>query len=99
MKKIDRPSIKLDNSGTGPLRVPGFNGVPLFYEHPKDNRFAHRICDWRQSPQLFLTELSMLQFMSYTTEQPNWENKSENPQTLEEWHRHAVSGFHLDESS
>jgi hypothetical protein len=99
MKKMDPPSIKLDNSGTGPLRVPGFNGVPLFYEHPKDNRFAHGICDWRQIPQLFLVELSMLQFMSYVTEQPDWENKSEDPQTLEEWHRHAVSVFDLDESS
>lgn len=96
---MDPPSIKLDNSGTGPLRVPGFNGVPLFYEHPKDNRFAHGICDWRQIPQLLLVELSMLQFMSYVTEQPDWENKSEDPQTLEEWHRHAVSVFDLDESS
>ncbi|KAJ5770862.1 uncharacterized protein N7511_002913 [Penicillium nucicola] len=99
MKKMDPPSIKLDNSGTGPLRVPGFNGVPLFYEHPKDNRFAHGICDWRQTPQLFLVELSMLQFMSYVTEQLDWESKSEDPQTLEEWHRHAVSVFDLDESS
>ncbi|KAJ5318111.1 Protein of unknown function DUF4246 [Penicillium antarcticum] len=99
MKKMDPPSIKLDNSGTGPLRVPGFNGVPLFYEHPKDNRFAHGICDWRQTPQLFLVELSMLQFMSYVTEQLDWENQTEDPQTLEEWHRHAVSVFDLDESS
>ncbi|KAJ6144012.1 Protein of unknown function DUF4246 [Penicillium samsonianum] len=96
---MDPSPIKLDNSGTAPLRVPGFNGVPLFYEQPKDNRFAHGIADWRQIPQLFLRELSMLQFMSYVTEQPDWENKSEDPQKLEEWHQHADSVFDLDELS
>lgn len=99
MIQPDPSPIKLDNSGTGPLRVPGFNGVPLFYEHSKDNRFAHGIADWRQTPQLFLRELSMLQFMSYVTEQPDWENKPEDPQTLEEWHQHAVLVFDLDEPS
>ncbi|KAJ6010746.1 Protein of unknown function DUF4246 [Penicillium sp. IBT 35674x] len=99
MIKPDASPIELDNSGTGPLRVPGFNGVPLFYEHSKVNRFAHGIGDWRQIPQLFLRELSMLQFMSYVTEQPDWENKSEDPQTLEEWHQHAISAFDLDEPS
>ncbi|KGO38628.1 Protein of unknown function DUF4246 [Penicillium expansum] len=99
MIQPDPSPVKLDNSGTGPLRVPGFNGVPLFYEHSKDNRFAHGIADWRQSPQLFLREISMLQLMSYVTEQPDWENKTEDPQTLEEWHQHAVSVFDLDEPS
>lgn len=91
--------IELDNSGSGPLRAPGFNGVPLFYEHSKKHRFAHGIVDWRQSPQLFLRELSMLQFMSFVTEQPDWSNKSEDPQTLQEWHQHAISVFDLDEPS
>ncbi|KAJ5971677.1 uncharacterized protein N7479_001595 [Penicillium vulpinum] len=94
---MDIPSIELDNSGTGPLRVPGFNGVPLWYEQPKDNRFAHGIADWRQIPQLFLRELSMLQLISYVTEQPGWENKCEDPQTLQEWHQYANSVFEFDE--
>ncbi|OQE41911.1 hypothetical protein PENCOP_c004G05506 [Penicillium coprophilum] len=64
-----------------------------------DNRFAHGITDWRQTPQLFLRELCMLQFMSYVTEQPEWENKCEEPQTLEEWHQHVDSVFDLDETS
>ncbi|KAJ5171086.1 Protein of unknown function DUF4246 [Penicillium coprophilum] len=94
---VDPTPIKLDNSGTGPLRVPGFNGIPVHYEHSKDNRFAHGIADWRQTPQVFLRELCMLQFMSYVTEQPGWENKCEDPQTLEEWHQHADLVFDLDE--
>ncbi|KAJ5365626.1 Protein of unknown function DUF4246 [Penicillium concentricum] len=52
-----------------------------------------------QEPQLFVREASMLQFMSYVTEQPGWENKCEDPQTLEEWHQHADSVFELDEPS
>ncbi|KAG0155503.1 hypothetical protein PDIDSM_1080 [Penicillium digitatum] len=99
MIKLDPSPIKLDNSGAGPLRVPGFNGVHLAYEQPKDARFAHGIADWRQIPQFFLQELCMLQFMSYVTEQPDWENKTEDPHTLEEWHQHANSVFDLDESS
>ncbi|KAJ5526491.1 hypothetical protein N7513_010650 [Penicillium frequentans] len=99
MMKVSPAAIELDNSGTGPLRVPGFNGVPVFYEHSKNNRFAHGIVDWRQAPQLFLRELSMLQFILYVTEQPGWENKHEDPQTLEEWRQHAISVFDLDEPS
>ncbi|KAF3394386.1 hypothetical protein F1880_004724 [Penicillium rolfsii] len=95
--KTDSSSVKLDNSGNGPLRVPGFNGVPLYYEHPKDNRFAHGIADWRQFPQLFLREVSMLQLMSFVTDQPGWDKKCTDAKTLEEWHKHAVSLFDLDE--
>lgn len=95
--EVDPSPIKLDNSGNGPLRVPGFNDVPLYYEHPKDDRFAHGISDWKQSPQLFVREVSMLQFMSFVTDQPGWDKKSTDPQTLEEWHRQAVSLFDLDE--
>lgn len=95
--KTDSSPIKLDNSGNGPLRVPGFNGVPLYYEHSKDNRFAHGIADWRQIPQLFFREVCMLEFMSFVTDQPGWDKKATDAQTLEEWHQHAVSRFDLDE--
>ena len=79
---MDPSPIELDNSGTGPLRVPGFNGIPLFYEQSKDNRFAHGIADWRQIPQLFLRELSMLQFMSYVT---NSQTGKTSPKTRRHW--------------
>ena len=91
--------IKLDNSGNGPLKVPGFNGVPVFYEHSKANRFAHGIADWQQIPQLFVNEVTMLQFMSYVTDQPDWENKVTDPQVLEEWHQHAYAVFDFSEHS
>ncbi|RAH47137.1 uncharacterized protein BO95DRAFT_441568 [Aspergillus brunneoviolaceus CBS 621.78] len=87
----------MDNSGDGPLQVPGFNGVPLYYELPRGSRFAHGIADWRQSPQLTLREVCMLQFMSYVTEQPDWENKCDDPDTLEIWREKADSAFDLDQ--
>ncbi|PYH76798.1 hypothetical protein BO82DRAFT_295405 [Aspergillus uvarum CBS 121591] len=87
----------MDNSGDGPLQVPGFNDVPLYYELPRGSRFAHGIADWRQSPQLTLREICMLQFMSYVTEQPDWENKCDDPDTLEIWREKADSAFDLDQ--
>lgn len=95
--KIDSSPIKLDNSGNGPLQVPGFNGGPLFYEHSRDNRFAHGIVDWRTIPPFFFREACTLEFMSFVTDQPGWDKKSTDPQILEEWHQHAVSVFDLDE--
>ncbi|OJK03589.1 hypothetical protein ASPACDRAFT_1862977 [Aspergillus aculeatus ATCC 16872] len=87
----------MDNSGDGPLQVPGFNDIPLYYELPRGSRFAHGIADWRQIPQLTLREVCMLQFMSYVTEQPNWENKCDDPDTLEIWREKADSAFDLDQ--
>ncbi|RAH67604.1 DUF4246 domain-containing protein [Aspergillus aculeatinus CBS 121060] len=87
----------MDNSGDGPLQVPGFNDVPLYYELPRGSRFAHGIADWRQSPQLTLREVCMLQFMSYVTEQPDWEDKCDDPDTLEIWREKADSAFDLDQ--
>lgn len=96
---MDSTYIKLDNSGNGPLRVPGFNGVPVFYEHSKANRFAHGIADWQQIPQLFVNEVTMLQFISYVTDQPNWEDRVEDPQVLDEWRQHAFAAFDFSENS
>lgn len=35
--------IAFDNSGNGPLCVPGFGSILLEYELPSDARFAHGI--------------------------------------------------------
>ncbi|RAL11493.1 uncharacterized protein BO97DRAFT_415078 [Aspergillus homomorphus CBS 101889] len=69
---------KMDRSGDNPLQGPGFNDVPLYHELPRGARFAHGIADWRQTPQLTIWELGMLQFMSWVTEQSGWENKCED---------------------
>jgi hypothetical protein len=60
-----------DNSGHGPLDVPGF-GFPVELElHPED-RFTHGIREWFQEPNITARELAMLSFMDKITDKPTW---------------------------
>ncbi|KAG9515128.1 hypothetical protein KCU93_g9583, partial [Aureobasidium melanogenum] len=60
-----------DNSGHGPLAVPGF-GYPLELElHPED-RFTHGIREWFQEPNLTARELAMLSLIDNITDKPSW---------------------------
>lgn len=62
----------LDNSGHGPLRVPGFGGVPVDYQLPVDARFAHGDQEWRQSPIVTAQESAMVAVMDRLTDKPAW---------------------------
>jgi hypothetical protein len=60
-----------DNSGHGPLGVPGF-GYPVEFElHPED-RFTHEIREWYQEPNITARELAMLSFLDKITDRPTW---------------------------
>lgn len=60
-----------DNSGRGPLAVPGF-GLPLEHElHPED-RFTHGVREWFQEPNVTARELAMLCLMDNITDKPTW---------------------------
>jgi hypothetical protein len=60
-----------DNSGRGPLAVPGF-GFPVELElHPED-RFTHGVREWFQEPNITARELAMLSFMDKITDKPTW---------------------------
>lgn len=60
-----------DNSGHGPLAVPGF-GYPLEQElHPGD-RFTHGVREWFQGPNLTARELAMLSLIDDITDKPTW---------------------------
>ncbi|RDH31018.1 hypothetical protein BDQ94DRAFT_180730 [Aspergillus welwitschiae] len=70
---IQEPTlISFDNSGDGPLRVPGFNGISLKCVLPPDARFAHGIEEWRQAPAVTARELAMTAVMNRLTDRPNW---------------------------
>ncbi|KAG9560584.1 hypothetical protein KCU71_g4937, partial [Aureobasidium melanogenum] len=60
-----------DNSGHGPLAVPGF-GYPLELELHPENRFTHGIREWFQEPNLTARELAMLSLMDNITDKPSW---------------------------
>src|SRR5271156_6519005 len=62
----------LDNSGLGPLRVPGFDGIPVDYQLPVDARFAHGVREWRQSPMVTAQKLAMVAVMDRLTDKPTW---------------------------
>lgn len=64
--------MHLDNSGQGPLRVPGYGGVPLDYQHPFNLRFASGFHDYQQTPAITARELEMLDVMSVITDKPDW---------------------------
>lgn len=70
--------IHLDNSGAGPLQVPGFEDVPLDYELKIGQSFAHGALPNAsylegRATRLTLPEVFMLRLMERVTEIPNWE--------------------------
>jgi hypothetical protein len=67
--------MNLDNSGRsdGPLRVPGFGGIPVDYQLPAASaRFAHGVQEWRQSPMVTAQESAMVAVMERLTDKPMW---------------------------
>ncbi|KAF7173515.1 hypothetical protein CNMCM6106_007605 [Aspergillus hiratsukae] len=87
----------LNNTGKGPLQVPGFNDVPLYFEFPREARFAHGFADWTQKPRLTAREVAMLRFMEAVTSEPGWENEDIKPAALDSWRAKAFSQYGLSE--
>ncbi|EAW12426.1 DUF4246 domain-containing protein [Aspergillus clavatus NRRL 1] len=85
----------MNNTGKGRLQVPGFNDVPLYFEFPREDRFAHGFADWSQNPRLTAREVAMLRFMEAMTEEPGWEVKVANPAALDSWRAKAFSQYGL----
>jgi hypothetical protein len=90
---MDDPSehipIVFDNSGRGPLQVPGFGGIPIHYELQSDARFAHGIQEWRQAPAVTARELAMVAVMNNLTDHPEWHVDIFNDQVVERWRKGA----------
>lgn len=64
--------LEFDNSGGGPLRVPGFGGLPVTAQRTPAERFAHGSHDWAQ-PRLTAREMAMLRVMNLVTDTPDWQ--------------------------
>ncbi|RHZ57435.1 hypothetical protein CDV55_101212 [Aspergillus turcosus] len=65
--------MRFDNSGQGPLQVPGFNSVLLDYQLPQEDRFAHGFVEFRHTPRLTAREVAMLRVMEVITEEDRWD--------------------------
>lgn len=62
---------RMDNSGRGPLLVPGFGGMSIYYEL-SDERFADAVTGWKQKLALTAPEMAILQLMSDLTDKSGW---------------------------
>lgn len=72
MKVETITDIALDNSGRGPLLVPGFAGIPIHAELKGENRFTHGSREWRQTPTVTGREHVMVTVMNRLTDKPEW---------------------------
>jgi Protein of unknown function (DUF4246) len=87
---IDVDVGDLDNSGTGPLRVPGFNGIPPNATLPPEQRFAHGLRDALGDGligRLTAREMTMLHVMNSVTESTAWNTDIFNKNIIERWRR------------
>ncbi|KAJ5628816.1 hypothetical protein N7490_011044 [Penicillium lividum] len=74
-----------DNTGYGPLRVPGFADIPVHYELPSNARFAHGTVEWRQAPAVTARELIMVAVMNHLTDRPAWYVNIFDDEVVAEW--------------
>ncbi|PIG89703.1 hypothetical protein AARAC_003406 [Aspergillus arachidicola] len=86
---------ELDNSGTGPLKVPGFNNIPLELALDSDDDREDRFYDavpmnWYSSP-LTARELAMLNLMETLTDRPGWYNLVFDKHTVTKWKEETMT--------
>ncbi|OIW27856.1 hypothetical protein CONLIGDRAFT_705794 [Coniochaeta ligniaria NRRL 30616] len=82
----------LNNSCSGPLRVPGFGGIPVDYQLPVDARFAHGVREWRQSPMVTAQESAMVAVMDRLTDKPTWYVDVFDDAIVAQWRRELGPG-------
>ncbi|KAK4617656.1 hypothetical protein CLAFUW4_12158 [Fulvia fulva] len=88
-----KPHTSMDNSGHGPLRVPGFANVPLDYEIPSEDRFAHGHDEWYQVPGVTIRELAMVAAMNLITDKPDWHIGISDDAIVERWRVEAEAAY------
>ncbi|RAH78817.1 hypothetical protein BO86DRAFT_319918 [Aspergillus japonicus CBS 114.51] len=99
--QTERP-LQFDNTGSCPLRVPGFREIPLDYEFDINQRFAHGAREHysRRAIRLTAPEVQMLRLMERITDIPNWEHDVFDEQSLAQWRAQASSSYaSLDSNS
>ncbi|RDW56739.1 hypothetical protein BP6252_13994 [Coleophoma cylindrospora] len=79
----------MNNTGRGPLRVPGFGGIPIEYELECEQRFAHGVNDWKQVPAVTAREFAMVAVMNTLTDQPEWQVQIFDDEIVARWRKEA----------
>jgi hypothetical protein len=85
----------MDNSGRGPLRVPGFSGIPIEYVLQCEDRFAHSTEDLKQVPAVTAREWAMVAAMNSLTDKPDWQVKIFDDNIVASWREEALAASPL----
>ncbi len=86
-----KETITMDNSGRGPLKVPGFGGIPIEHVLECEDRFAHGIKDWQQIPAVTAREFAMVAVMNTLTDKSGWHVNISNDQIVADWREEAFA--------
>lgn len=78
----------MDNSGSGPLVIPGINGLRL--DPARKEGFVHGTDEWR-GERLTVREVSMLALMDSITDKPNWDQKVFDEDIVAKWRTEATA--------
>ncbi|KAF7925254.1 hypothetical protein EAE99_006118 [Botrytis elliptica] len=93
----------MDNSGQGPLKIPGHGDVSLFSKLPKSSRFHQGSDDWEeewvQKPRLTARELAMIGLTNFLTDTPNWHIGVFNDRETAMWHKMVVKNELISEKA
>lgn len=81
----EKAHTAFDNTGHGPLRVPGFAGIPIQYDLPSNVRFADGVVEWRQAPAVTARELTMVTVMNHLTDRPAWDVDVFDDEVVAKW--------------
>jgi hypothetical protein len=87
--------VEFNNTGDGPLMVPGFNGVPFDVKTSSNRVFVGSDRHgWFPSP-FTARELEMLRLMNSLTDRSGWEELVFNASTMQTWRSEALAQFPL----
>ena len=78
---------EFDNSGLGPLLVPGLSNLPLYVDtEPGKRRFAPALDDsWHWPARATAREIAMLRCMERITDRPDWHEDVFSEEKIAQW--------------
>jgi hypothetical protein len=82
---------QFDNSGRGPLNVPGFHSIPVDFQLSRDSQFSHGIIPRIENRPTRLTarEIEMLRCINEVTDENHWHERVLNPEAVKVWKERA----------
>lgn len=92
--------IRINNTGHGKLQVPGFGDIPVDYELPIGERFAHGVMEMHnvaalpgRAGRLTFPEVMMLRVMEQVTDKLNWEHDVFDESITTQWYTDLLSDW------